>query len=173
MALCSLLGIECEFAAAYILGFILEVIPGAVSDYQDRMSTLLKNDFATVLLVVFVGPFMEELIFRLLILIPARKFMPFFAANILQAVLFGIYHMNLVQGIYAFLLGLFIGYLMMCTESILSCVCFHIMFNLTGLLLDDYMPAGLNMGVKFVIMVAAVAAFIFTLRKLVYDPQTS
>lgn len=174
MALCSLLGIECEFAAAYILGFILEVIPGATVDYQSRMASLLQNDFATILFVVFVGPFMEELIFRLFILLPARKFMPFFAANILQAALFGIYHMNLVQGIYAFLFGLFIGYIMKCTDSIISCICFHIMFNLTGLLLDDYMPAEFNTAVvRIIIVAAALVSFVFTLRKLVCDPQTS
>ena len=116
--LCSLLGIECELAAAFILGFILDTMPGVSSAYQEHISPLLENDLSMIILVTFAAPILEELIFRLLILSFARKYFPFFAANIIQAGLFGIYHMSLVQGIYAFLLGLFIGYLMKCTGTV-------------------------------------------------------
>jgi hypothetical protein len=48
--------------------------------------------------------------------------MPFWVANILQAVLFGIYHMNPLQGIYAFFIGLFLGYV--CHKGeVFSCPC--------------------------------------------------
>lgn len=156
MALCCLLGIEAELASAFILGFILDAIPGSAEEYQGQMSSLFANELTTILLVTIVAPVIEELIFRLIILSLSRKFLPFFAANIIQAALFGIYHMNPVQGIYAFLLGLFIGYIAKCTGSVIPCMCFHIVFNITGLLLDDFVPATLHIAVKILIVIAAL-----------------
>lgn len=169
--LCSLLGIECELAAAFILGFILDALPGMSGTYQAHMSPLLENDLKVIMLVTFAAPVMEELIFRLLILSFARKYLPFFAANIIQAGLFGIYHMSLVQGIYAFLLGLFIGYLMKCTGTVINCICFHIAFNISGLLIDDLMPDNLHIAVRMIILIIAAAGSIYTLMKLVKNEE--
>ena len=166
MALCSLLGIECELAAAFILGFILDALPGMSDTYQEHMSPLLENDLSTILLVVIIAPILEELIFRGLILSLSRKFLPFLAADIIQAGLFGIYHMNLVKGIYAFVLGLFIGYLVKCTGSVIYGICFHVVFNLTGLLIDDLMPDDPNTAIRLTIITAALAAILFTLMRV-------
>ncbi len=166
MALCSLLGIECELAAAFILGFILDAIPGMPDAYQEHMSPLLENDLSMILLVTVVAPVLEELIFRGFILSLSRKFLPFHAANLIQAGLFGIYHMNLVQGIYAFILGLFIGYLIKCTGSVINCICFHVVFNLTGLLIDDLMPDDPHTAIRLIIITAALAGLLFTLMRV-------
>ena len=170
-ALCSLLGIECELAAAFILGFILDTMPGVSSAYQEHISPLLENDLSMIILVTFAAPILEELIFRLLILSIAGKYFPFFAANIIQAGLFGIYHMSLVQGIYAFILGLFIGYLVKCTGSVINCICFHIVFNISGLLLDELMPDNLHIAIRIIILMIALAGIIYTLMKLVKDEE--
>ena len=59
--------------------------------------------FATVCL----APIGEELVFRGLTMKYAEKaFGRFWAANLLQAFLFGVIHMNWVQGVYAFFGGL-------------------------------------------------------------------
>ena len=166
MALCSLLGIECELAAAFILGFILDALPGMSDTYQEHMSPLLENDLSTILLVVIIAPILEELIFRGLILSLSRKFLPFLAADIIQAGLFGIYHMNLVQGIYAFVLGLFIGYLIKRTGSLINCICFHVVFNLTGLILDDLLPGEMHIAIRLIILLTALAGLILTLMRL-------
>ena len=167
MVLCSLLGIECELAAAFILGLILDSLPGMSDAYREQMSSLFENDLTTIMLVIFIAPVIEELVFRFFILSLACKLLPFFAANLIQAGLFGIYHMSLVQGIYAFLLGLFIGYLARCTGSVINCICFHLAFNLTGLLLDDLMPDNLLFPIRLIILIAALTGLAFTLIKLV------
>ncbi len=172
MALCSLLGIECELAAAFILGFILDAFPDASDVYQERISSLLENDMTTVLLVIVVAPLLEELIFRFLILSILRGFLPFFAANLIQAAVFGIYHMNLVQGIYAFLFGLFMGYLIKRTGSVISCISFHLMFNLTGLLLDDFVPYVPGAAIRLIILAISLTGFVFTMMKLVKSAKT-
>ena len=55
-------------------------------------------------------------------------------ANLIQAVLFGIYHGNLVQGIYAFCIGVLLGYLAERYSSLIIPVMVHALFNLFGTL---------------------------------------
>ena len=111
-------------------------------------------------------PVIEELIFRLLIMGISLRFMKFIAANTLQALIFGIYHGNVIQGVYAFLLGLFIGELKNITQTIFACIGFHCIFNITGLLLDDLMPADLSVAWTVLIMTAALSALLIIFRRL-------
>lgn len=53
-------------------------------------------------------------------------------ANLIQAVLFGVYHMNLVQGIYAAALGFLLGYLVWRYESLIAPMVVHALFNFFG-----------------------------------------
>lgn len=166
IGLCCLLGVACEFFSSYALGFILEAMPGAADKYSSDMSALFTDEITTIVLVALVMPILEELIFRLLIFKALKKVLPFIAANLIQAALFGIYHMNLIQGIYAFLLGLLLGLLCERAQTFLTCISFHCAFNITGLLIDDYMPAGLHTAAKAVIMLASLAAGIFIFLNL-------
>ena len=85
-----------------------------------------------ILYAVLLGPIEEELTFRGVIFSSARKALPFWAANIFQALLFGIFHMNLIQGIYAFFIGLFLGYIAGRGGSIYFSIFLHILFNSWG-----------------------------------------
>jgi hypothetical protein len=170
------MGIEAELFASFMLGFVLNALPGAADSYQETIASLLENNLTMILLVVLVAPIFEELIFRFVILSLGQRFMPFMAANVLQAAIFGIYHMNLIQGIYAFVLGFVIGLFRKYTGSVIPCICFHVVFNITGLLADDYLPDDLNTVIGVTIMLVSLAAFILTfmtLRKNGHDRQTA
>ena len=52
----------------------------------------------------------------------------FWAANVIQAMAFGLCHLNVVQGIYAFVLGLAIGYIKEAYGHIKACILFHFLF---------------------------------------------
>lgn len=176
VVLCCVLGIPAELFSSYALGLILNAIPGAVEKYTADVSALFENRPLTILLVVLVMPVIEELIFRKFILGISGRFMNFPVANFLQALLFGIYHGNIIQGIYAFLLGLFIGELKNITGTIFACIGFHCIFNMTGLLIDDYMPADLPVIWITVIMAVSLASGIFIFLKIRanrYAHQTS
>ena len=81
------------------------------------------------LYVLLLAPFLEEILFRLLLLKYIFHPLPFFAANILQAFAFGLYHMNLVQGIYTFFIGLLIGYVFRKTGHLGYAFLFHFTVN--------------------------------------------
>lgn len=57
-----------------------------------------------------ISPIAEELLFRGIIHNYMRRFIDVKMALLLSSVLFGIYHMNIVQGIYGFLMGCLIAY---------------------------------------------------------------
>ena len=56
----------------------------------------------------------------------------FWAANVIQAFFFGFAHLNLVQGTYAFLLGLTCGYVVLRYRSLLAGIAVHMVFNAYG-----------------------------------------
>ena len=56
----------------------------------------------------------------------------FWAANVIQAFFFGFAHLNLVQGTYAFFLGLTCGYVVLRYRSLLAGIAVHMVFNAYG-----------------------------------------
>ena len=93
------------------------------------------NNIVYVLYVVLLGPITEELIFRGAFMkclnFAGRNFAIFFSAF-----LFALFHGNIMQGIIAFLLGIFFGYLDMKTGSLIPSVILHITNNLIAALFE-------------------------------------
>ena len=89
---------------------------------------------------VLLAPVCEELIFRGTTMHLARRALPFWLANTMQALLFGLFHMNWIQGIYAFALGLVLGYVCEKGGSIYYSILLHILFNLWGTVISTLLP---------------------------------
>lgn len=66
---------------------------------------------------------------RGLIFTHLKKNMPVLAAILISALYFGIFHLNIVQGIYAATLGIFMAYLAYKYKSIIASMLFHAIFN--------------------------------------------
>lgn len=82
-----------------------------------------------------IDPLAEELCFRGVSLAALeRRGLPFWAANLMQAVLFARFHFNIVQSAYAFICALVLGGLSQ-RDGIGSSVIAHCVCNLTGLVL--------------------------------------
>lgn len=132
---CAVVGVA--FGGCVVLTMLLTainyVIPNAFTQYNQVMDHLSANSIGiTMLYVLLIGPASEELIFRGAILDRFHLAFPFMTANILQAVLFGIYHMNLIQGLYAFCLGMVLGLIRQVTGTIFASIAAHIIFNATS-----------------------------------------
>lgn len=56
-----------------------------------------------------VAPIIEEIMFRLVCFRLLKKFISVIPAIIISALAFGIYHGNIVQGLYAFLMGILLA----------------------------------------------------------------
>lgn len=154
------IGIFSQVVASYLLTVVLGFFPEVAEQYANNIDALLKISLGTLFMVCVIAPIIEETIFRLLIMGVATKFLGYIVGNIVQAVLFGIYHGNLVQGIYAFILGLFIGYLLHITGSILYTVAFHMGINFSGMFIDKLIPEETPEAITFVAFVIAVAVVV-------------
>ena len=102
------LGLSLQFLISMCLNAVYPILPQNLTDqYSELIEQLLGgNIFLSLFVTVILAPLAEEFLFRGITLKKAQKIMPFMAANVLQSVLFGIYHMNWIQGVYAFVLGI-------------------------------------------------------------------
>lgn len=160
LAVCGV-GIGGCLVLTMLLSFLAMLIPQAFTAYNTMMEGLTDSSMlVTIIYVLLVGPISEELIFRGAILDRFYLAFPFLIANVLQAALFGLYHMNLIQGLYAFCLGFVLGLIRHVTGSILASMLSHILFNATSYGLDLFLPTGEDMQIwKIVLLVITGLAF--------------
>jgi membrane protease YdiL (CAAX protease family) len=166
-----LLGIGLQISLSFILNIIASIKPDWFNNYGQVMEGLGRG--STLLSAIYIGliaPISEEFIFRGVTLKKAQKVMPFIGANILQAILFGVYHGNLVQGVYAFILGLFLGFVCYQLQSLLASILLHMVINISGILFGFISVDSVfyTTGIWGVVSIAGIAAAIvgtFILRK--------
>lgn len=130
-----LLALGLQYVTAYVTSFVGAVRPDWMRAYQDLMNSVSFDETVSPVMAFYaclIAPVSEEFIFRGVTLGYAKKALPAAAAIGLQAVLFGIFHMNMIQGIYAGLVGLFLGYLCETGGSVLIAMLFHAFFNFCG-----------------------------------------
>lgn len=107
--------------------------------YQEAVEVLYAPSLIEQIL--FTGiliPIVEELIFRGLLFKTIRKWLPFVFSMVISAVLFGLYHGNLVQFVYATICGLMLAYLCERFQSVIVPICAHIVMNLVAVLFTEY-----------------------------------
>lgn len=136
ISLLILLGIGCQLFFSGIMSLIKPFFTGAFSEYSNIMKNLTAGNWLIVLLLmIFIAPVSEELIFRGVVFHRANKLFGFACANIMQALLFGLYHGNLVQGIYAALIGLILGAVCYKFRTIYASILLHMIINASSLLM--------------------------------------
>ena len=96
-----------QFLSSVIANITALIMPSWMQSYEELFESAgFESDITIVLFLysVIFAPVCEELIFRGVTMNLAKAAVPFWAANLLQAFLFGAYHLNWIQGIYAFAL---------------------------------------------------------------------
>ena len=157
-----LMGISLQILVSMCLNAVYPLLPQTlIEQYDALMETLLGgNVLLSLFVTVILAPLAEELLFRGITLRKATKIMPFFLANILQAVLFGIYHGNLVQGAYAFALGLILGFVAEYFHSIWASILLHAFINGSAELLS-HLPENIMETIFGMIGIAIVGVVCF------------
>lgn len=129
-----------QYVTNYLANFVAYIRPDWAATYEQLMESIDISNASIILACysVIIAPICEELIFRGVTLSYAKREMPFWIANVLQASLFGLYHMNWIQGIYAFFIGLFLGFVAHKGGSLWLSIFLHACFNLWG----TFAPSG-------------------------------
>lgn len=128
------LAIGFQVTVNIIMSIFMSIVPEFFEEYE-MMMELLDDNNAVILSFFYAaifGPISEEYFFRGVVQKHFKRAVPVVFAVVLQALLFGIYHMNWVQGIYAFFVGIVMGYIMERTKSIATTILFHITFNFSS-----------------------------------------
>lgn len=143
VVIAMLLGFSGWLINSGILSILQEI--NLFKDQFQTMDNMLSpvmegNLFIIILTVGIIAPFTEEFIFRGVIYNTLRKNISIKWSIIIQGILFGVFHMNLIQGVYATFLGILFGYLTYKSKSIWPAVIMHITNNiiatLSGVILD-------------------------------------
>lgn len=134
------------FVAAMGVGYCLNLVGNWINSFfayfnhktLEEMNPVIDMaaDMSPSMLIYacILGPFMEELMFRGILLKPARVYGDR-TAVVFTAVMFGLMHGNVTQFLYAAAIGLIFGYVAVRTNRILYTVLLHIMVNSFGTVL--------------------------------------
>lgn len=130
-----LLAVGLQYLTTYLMGLVGALRPDWMEAYESLMRTagVTSPSLLMVVYACLLGPISEELIFRGVTYGYAKKALPAAAAVCIQAILFGIFHLNMIQGIYAAFIGLFLGYICEAGGTIAHSILLHIFFNLCGI----------------------------------------
>lgn len=128
------LAIGLQYVTILVVNITSSLHPDWLTAYNALMENAGYSDLSLPLIIysIILAPVAEELIFRGLIFRYARYALPFWIANIWQALLFGLVHGNFIQGIYAFVMGLFLGFLCHRGRGIKYSIPVHIIYNIIG-----------------------------------------
>lgn len=128
-----ILALVLQIAVSLALAGILPLVPSIEKEYEALMETAgIGQGIGPLILTGVMAPIGEELIFRGLTLQFSMGKLPFWCVNLIQALLFGVYHLNIVQGIYAFVIGLLLGLIMKKYQDIRACMILHAFINIWG-----------------------------------------
>ena len=124
-----------QFMSSILTGMLSMAFPSWLEIYTELMENAGLSDNVSLIMIIYsvcLAPISEELIFRGVTFRIVRKAFPFWFANFMQALFFGIFHLNPLQGCYTFILGLFMGYICEKGGTIYHAILFHMLFNLWG-----------------------------------------
>lgn len=130
--------------------------------YSDTMTQITEGKSLWMLIfwMGIVAPVAEEAVFRWLVFLRLRDFLSLWKAAVISAVIFGIYHGNAVQGVYAAVLGVVFAWVLEKSGSLWSSVLLHIGANVWILLFGEYYESILEKwgSVSFLILLALLLA---------------
>ncbi len=92
------------------------------------------NTVFLVLALAVTAPLIEEIIFRGMIFYELRQIIPVIPTVIIQGLLFGMYHFNIIQFIYASFLGIMFGLVYSWTQNLWIPVILHFSNNIMAVI---------------------------------------
>lgn len=132
-----LIGASLATFANMLVAALQNILP--VREYQETMNQITsgKSIWMLVFWMGIVAPVAEEMVFRWLIYFRLRDYMRMGMAMAVSGILFGIYHMNLTQAVYASILGMMFAYFLEITGNLWASVLLHIGANCWSVLMPE------------------------------------
>jgi len=158
-------GLSSNFVISIIMGLLMEIrlFDNVFRQYEDHISFMMfRGDILFPLLGIgIITPIVEELIFRGAIISELETILSSKVVVLIQGLLFGAFHLDVVQGAYTAVIGVFLGYMVYKTGSIWPAVAAHIALNTLGVFLT--IPEGLDFVEKYNNVILAVLLISFAM----------
>ena len=118
--------------ASIVFRILVEFIgmPGYESVEQNLLS---GNPMLQIIVLLAASPMLEEFFFRGVFYVRLKEVVSWKHAMWISALGFGLYHANLSQGIYGFLMGLFLAWSMEKFQTVKAPIAVHIASNLAAM----------------------------------------
>lgn len=149
-----------DFIKIYLMNG--EVSEGIVETYMEDVPVALLFVCA-----VIIGPIFEEFLFRrvlLELLLPYGKVV----AIAISSIFFGLCHANLEQLFYTMFLGMLCANIVVITGEIRYSIYLHMLFNLFGTIVSDFIPAGMTTTVVEIVLVMCAVLILILDRKTMF-----
>ena len=136
--------------------------------YSDLSENLVAGQpvWLQLLTIGILAPIAEELVFRGLIFARLKEWMKPWLAMMLSALIFGAYHGNIVQFVYAFFMGLILALIYYRTGTLLTCIAAHVVANLWSLFGYTWMsrwihglPLGVLVGIIIELLLCVIPGY--------------
>ena len=152
---------------------------GAYSEgYQEASTALYSGSFVVQLIGLgFITPIAEELMFRGLIYRRVRCMVGPSRAILISGLVFGLYHGNIVQGVYGVMVGCILAWLYEKYGSLKAPILFHICANLVSVigtkvnLFTWIFQSYIRVVIITVVFAALGAAVFVVIRNMFMEPQ--
>ena len=133
------------YAATYVCNLIGTIITSVIGiikggEVENVMLTVTSNinPITSLFIIVICAPIMEELLFRKVLISRTAQYGEG-VSIVLSGITFGLFHGNLNQFTYAFVLGIFFGFIYIKTKNIVYPIILHIIINFIGSFLGGIM----------------------------------
>ena len=128
------LAITIGFSAVFFSSFIVRglslLFPDAYASYVEAFENLqLGSALSFFIAVVIMAPLFEEILFRGFVFDQVERHFTPTAAVIVSGLMFGVYHLNIFQGVFASVLGIVLGLSLLWTNSIRIPIIIHLVNN--------------------------------------------
>lgn len=124
-----------------IINLLTEFYEFSPEKLEQLSKIIMGNSFFISLLVIgIIVPIFEEILFRGLIFNELRQNVNIWVGIILQAIIFGVYHGNIVQGTYTFILGIVLGLTYIWFNSIWAPIALHVVNNSISVTMAHFLP---------------------------------
>lgn len=136
-------GVSVMYAANTVVAVLEELIPSMRHSFDETAQAIYgANIWIQIATAVIVGPIVEELIFRGLMYVRLKRMFGMGISAVVTGLMFGLFHMNLSQGVYAFIFSFAAIYVYEEYKNICAPILFHMVANGVSVLvtfaLKDY-----------------------------------
>ncbi len=156
--------------------FLLITILGKIPALQKNVEALTSHSsdsrlLGTIVVSAICAPIIEELLFRGIVFKSLKKVTPVWVAILVSSFLFGAYHMNLVQTIYASFMGMIAAIIYEKKNNLIFPILVHITNNFLAAI-QGFLPEGASHAID-VIAVISIIGLVYVLYSLLKSKANS